>query len=222
MAASGLAHETKNPLGIIRGLAQRIEQDSNTPAPDRERAVQIQEEADRAVGYLGDFISYARSREPEPGAIEICTLLEKAVAVLSADIETTGVRVEIKAPETGIIADRQMLLQVLLNLLLNSLDACRSGDMITISFLARGRRGRLTVADQGRGIEPEMLDKVLKPYVTGRPGGHGLGLAIVKRMVEQHGWSISVASEPGKGTQVEIDGMRIADGEDSYGTSADR
>ena len=63
LAASGLAHETKNPLGIIRGLAQRIEQSATAPSEVRSQAGQIQEEADRAVGYLGDFLSYARTRK---------------------------------------------------------------------------------------------------------------------------------------------------------------
>jgi signal transduction histidine kinase len=209
LAASGLAHETKNPLGIIRGLAQQIEQDRGAPQPDRDRAAQIQEEADRAVGYLGDFISYARGQEPETAAVEVRTALEKAVEVLAADIDSTCVKVTIEAPAAHIVADQKMLLQILLNLLLNSLEACQTEDSINIKFSVRGRHGRLIVADDGRGIEPELLARVLKPYVTGRSDGHGLGLAIVKRMVEQHGWSIAISSEPGIGTWVTLAGIEV-------------
>jgi signal transduction histidine kinase len=222
LAASGLAHETKNPLGIIRGLAQQIEQDNRAPQTDRDRAAQIQEEADRAVGYLGDFISYARSQEPQTTAVGVRTALEKAVAVLAADIESAGVKVTIETPAAHIVADQKMLLQILLNLLLNSLEACQAGNSIHIRFSIRGRRGRLLVTDDGRGIEPELLAQVLKPYVTGRSDGHGLGLAIVKRMVEQHGWSITISSEPGIGTRVAITGFTITtNGEESHGSGSD-
>jgi signal transduction histidine kinase len=223
LAASGLAHETKNPLGIIRGLAQQIEQDPDAPQPDRDRAAQIQEEADRAVGYLGDFISYARSQEPQTTAVEVRAALDKAVAVLAADIESAGVKVTIEAPAAHIVADQKMLLQILLNLLLNSLEACQAGCSISIKLSVRGRRGRLMVTDDGRGIEPELLAQVLKPYVTGRNDGHGLGLAIVKRMVEQHGWSIAISSDPGIGTKVAITGIAITtSGEESHGSGSDR
>jgi signal transduction histidine kinase len=107
------------------------------------------------------------------------------------------------------MADPEMLLQLLLNLLLNSLQASSPGARLQLSFTRSGARGRLEVRDQGCGIAPELLPEVLKPYVSGRAEGHGLGLAIVRRMAEQHGWTIEVFSGPDRGTRVLISGLRV-------------
>ncbi len=211
LAASGLAHETKNPLGIIRGLAQQLEHALNASNEQRERAVHIQEEADRAVGYLGDFISYARVQQPDMETVSVSTIMNKAVSVLESDIEQLGVNITVKAPSTSIWADRQMLLQMLLNLLLNSFDASSRGDLLELHFEQHGRRGHLEVRDHGKGIDAELKSEVFKPYVTGRPDGHGLGLAIVKRMAEQHGWVIKLTSCPGEGTSVILSNIKIID-----------
>ncbi len=209
LAASGLAHETKNPLGAIRGLAQRIADGAEIPASDRERAGQIVDQADRAVSRVGEFLSYARAREPEPAAVEVRGVVERAVAVLAADLETAGVPVTLAVDDARLWADEEMLLQILINLVLNSIEASRPGDVLSLGFEARGERGRLSVEDHGRGIDPKLLGEVFKPYVSGRPGGHGLGLALVRRFVEQHGWRIGIRSEPGRGTRIEIDGIRV-------------
>jgi len=214
LAASGLAHETKNPLGIIRGLAQRLEREPGLPGSQRAAAGQIVEEADRAVSRLGEFMSYARVREPALATIEARALLEKAVTVLAADLESKGVAARVEAVETHVVADQEMLLQVVLNLLLNSLEASSAGSTITLRLAAEGDTATLTVEDHGRGIDPALQGRIFKPYVTGRPEGHGLGLAIVKRVADQHGWSVAVRSRPGDGTTVQIDDIRTTAGSD--------
>lgn len=214
LAASGLAHETKNPLGIIRGLAQRLEREPDLPSSQRAAAGQILEEADRAVSRLGEFMSYARVREPELASVEARRVLDKAVAVLAADLESTGVTARIEAVETHVVADEDMLLQVVLNLLLNSLEASSAGSNITLRLTLRAATATLAVEDEGRGIDPGLRSRIFKPYVSGRPEGHGLGLAIVKRVADQHGWSVAVRSRPGGGTTVQIDDIRTGRGSD--------
>jgi len=211
LAASGLAHETKNPLGIIRGLAQRLERSEGLPTQNREAAGQILEEADRAVARLGEFMSYARIRQPEIGTVDGRRILDRAVAVLATDLESAGVTATIEAGQTAILADHEMLLQILLNLMLNSLEASSPGGVVNLRLVARAGVASLVVEDQGQGIGPELLDRIFKPYVTGRADGHGLGLAIVKRLVDHHGWLIDVHSRPGRGTTVEIGGIRTVD-----------
>ena len=209
LAASGLAHETKNPLGIIRGLAQQLEKSTENSEEQRKRAVQIQEEADRAVGYLGNFISYARVQNPDFAVFDLRAVVAKALAVLEGDVEQMGVRVEIRVEPTDVWADSQMLLQMILNLLLNSLDASSEGGLLKISWKCHGPQGALTVSDEGRGIAPQLLEEVFKPYVTDRPDGHGLGLSMVRKMTEQQGWGIHMKSTLGKGTTVTISGIQV-------------
>ncbi len=213
LAASGLAHETRNPLGIIRGLAQRLGQRHDLAEEARAAADQILEEADRAVSRLGESMSYARVREPTPEKLDARAMLDKACAVLAADIQSAGVDVVVVADPVMIVADPDMLLQTLLNLMLNSLEASRPGSVLTLRLVARGGRATLGVADQGRGIDPDLQERLFKPYVTGRADGHGLGLAIVKRMADHHGWGVRVSSQLGHGTVVEIEGIRTATGE---------
>lgn len=209
LAASGLAHETKNPLGIIRGLAQRIVDTADGTDEDRDRARQIVEQADRAASRLGDFLSYARMREPDPDVIDLGPLLERAVGVLQPDFEAAGVPIRLDIEDARIRADREMLMQIFLNLVLNSLEASEPGQALEVSFSVEDDRGRLSVRDHGRGIEPAFLPRVFKPYVSGRPEGHGLGLAIVMRFIEQHGWTVAIDSTPGEGTRIDIDGLEV-------------
>ncbi len=209
LAASGLAHETKNPLGIIRGLAQQLEKGLKISEEQRIRATQIQEEADRAVGYLGNFISYARVHRPDLAVVDLKATVEKALSVLGGDLEQSGVSIEMRIEPIEVWADSEMLLQMILNLLLNSLDACREGDDLKITWERRGHQGTLSVSDEGRGIAPELLEEVFKPYVTDRPDGHGLGLSVVRKMTDQQGWSIDLQSTLGRGTTVTISGIQI-------------
>lgn len=209
LAASGLAHETKNPLGIIRGLAQRLKGAPQLSEADQDSAAQILEEADRAVHRLGDFISYARVRTPEIGPVAVRPLLEKVVSVLSADSEAAGVRIQHQGPDVTVLADRDMLLQILLNLTLNSVQASSPGGVVTLRLRVNAGKGVLVVEDQGRGVPPELLPTVFKPYVTGREHGHGLGLTIVRRQVVQHGWTIAMRSTSDTGTRVEVSGIVV-------------
>jgi two-component system, NtrC family, sensor histidine kinase HydH len=207
LAAAGLAHETRNPLGIMRGLAQQIA-DGVDLGRDRERALNIVEEADVASARLGEFLQYARVCKPEPGPVRIDALFERLATLLDGDLKTAGVTLQ--HPPSGLVieADGKMLLQVLMNLLLNSLQATRAGDHVRLSCTAAHGLATVQVIDSGRGIDPALLPRVFKPYVSGRPNGHGIGLAIVKRIVDEHGWRIGIESEPGQGTVVTISGIR--------------
>lgn len=209
LAASGLAHETKNPLGIIRGLAQSLQARDGLGEAGREAAAQIQEEADRAVARLGEFMSYARVREPEPGPVRVAALVHRAFTVLAADLEAAGVTAHQEGPDVTVLADEDMLLQILLNLLLNGLEASEPETAITVRLAVDRGRATLTVADRGHGIDPQVLVRLFKPYVTGRAEGHGLGLATVKRMVDHHGWTIAADSRPGLGTTLTIAGIAV-------------
>ena len=209
LAASGLAHETKNPLDIIRGLAQRLVAAEASPAA-RRSAGQILDQADLAASRLGDFLTYARLRDPKPEAVAVGSLLRYAAEVLAPDLEAKGIPCRVDG-DAVVQADEEMLLQIVLNLMLNSIAAGAEGDALELGF-ERDRdapTGRLVVQDHGVGIPPELLDKVRKPYISGRADGHGLGLALVERLAELHGWQLHIESRPGEGTRVEIRGMQI-------------
>lgn len=210
LAAAGLAHETKNPLGIIMGMAQQIEARHDIPAESRAMLGHIMDEVDKASSRLGNFINFARQRKPSLAPVRIDRLCGEVAHILGPDFEAGGVELLTQVKAATIHADEAMLRQVLVNLLLNSLHASPAGTTVRIVLGNRERKLLLTVEDQGRGIPSELLPDIFKPYVSGSPTGHGLGLAIVKRLVEAHGWKISARSIRGQGTTMTIYGIKPA------------
>lgn len=210
LAAAGLAHETKNPLGIIMGMAQQIEARHDIPTESRIMLGHIMDEVDKASSRLGNFMNFARQRTPSLTPVRIDLLCQEAARILGPDFEAAGVELIAEVGPQTIAADETMLRQILVNLLLNSLHASPAGTSTRMALRRQDRRLTLAVEDQGRGIPPELLPDIFKPYVSGSAGGHGLGLAIVKRMVEAHGWKIVARSERGRGTVMTITGIKPA------------
>lgn len=208
LAAAGLAHETKNPLGIIMGLAQQIATRPGIPADSQVMLEHIMDEVDKASSRLGNFMSFARQRTPDTGPVRLDHLCREIREVMQPDFESRGVELSIEVPRKTVVADRAMLRQILVNLLLNSLHASPAGTTTRVVLRPQGARLALTVEDQGHGIPPDLLPDIYKPYTSGSASGHGLGLAIVKRMVEAHGWRIQANSAPPRGTTMTILGIR--------------
>ena len=140
MAAAGLAHETKNPLGIVRGFAQRISQDQAEPAESRTMADHIVDAVDRAPARLGEFMTYASVRELDMSCVDVSDVLDHVHSILKPDTEEAGVILDVQADHVRVAADRDMLCQILINLLLNSLqsrfwaryDLWMAGSMMTV------------------------------------------------------------------------------------------
>ena len=211
LAAAGLAHETKNPLGVIRGLAQNIADDPSIPDSARGKAREIMEETDVTTARLGDFLSYAKIRSPNPERLNAKAHIERIAGLMRDDFSDVGVSLETDVEPLAIEADPDMLSQILVNLLTNCLKFTEKGDKVAIK-LTSDKKGRatLSVSDTGAGIPPDILPKVFKPYVTRSAGGCGIGLAIVKRIADQAGWNVKVSSSEGRGTDVSISNINVA------------
>jgi signal transduction histidine kinase len=211
LAAAGLAHETKNPLGVIRGLAQNIADDPANDEKTREKARNIMEETDVTTARLGDFLSYAKFRSPSPEPIDGRECLERIASLLVDDFANAGVELKRELAPLTILADLDMLSQVIMNLLTNSLKFTGDGGAVTLSLEPEDAEfAEIKVADTGAGIPAAILPEVFKPYVTKRKGGYGIGLAIVKRIADQAGWTISMDSKEGVGTTVSLRRVPLA------------
>jgi len=191
MAAAGLAHETRNPLNLIRGKAQMISSLQDAPEEIRTQCGEIATEVDRVTSQLNEFINYSKPRDVKRMPIRLTQVFEDILRTLKPDMDDQGVELHWKKQDVEIEADEKMLRQVLFNLLLNALQVQEDGGAIHI------RTGQLEngsiyieIADEGPGIDPELRDSVFEPYVTAREGGTGLGLAIVKQIILAHGWEI--------------------------------
>lgn len=211
LAAAGLAHETKNPLGIIMGMAQQIASRPDIPADSRIMLEHIMDEVDKATSRLGNFMAFARQREANLETIDLRKLCAELEEILGPDFESNGVKLHNTVVALHIQADPALLRQILVNLLLNSLHASPAGTTVFMKTARKRNRLQLIITDQGHGIPADLFPEIFKPYISGSPTGHGLGLAIVKRLVEAHGWRIQATSPAGQGTTMTISGIHLVE-----------
>jgi signal transduction histidine kinase len=209
LLGAGLAHETKNPISVVRGLAQQLADDSAAAARHRESAHRMVEEIDRVVARIDEFLQFSRPIEPALVTVPVHALFNDMAALIEADLAPREGEVAIDAEPLAILADVGMLRQILLNLLVNAAQAIGPRGHIRMrTFLADDGAATIEVVDDGKGIPPEELGKIFQPYYSLRPGGTGLGLAIVRRLAEAHGWRAAVESTRDAGTTVRITGIR--------------
>ncbi|MBL7645725.1 MAG: hypothetical protein JNK74_05975 [Candidatus Hydrogenedentes bacterium] len=204
---AGLAHETKNPLSVVRGHAQLIAESPEDHEENRARAERIVDEIDRAVGHINGFLSLSKPRELEIAPLALQPFLKAFVALMEEEGRQKGVAIAANIPDLVVRADGAQLRKALLNLVLNALAACAPGDRIAIAVIPSNGKVSLTVRDTGRGIAPEDLARVTEPYFTRSEKGCGLGLALVQQIAEGHGWTLEIQSAPGEGTTVSLCGL---------------
>lgn len=212
LAAAGLAHETRNPLNIIRGLAQMILQQDELPGEIRERAGDIVEEADRVTAQLNEFIHYSKPREVRRSPIKLGPMLAEVLRTLGGDLEENHIEPSIEGPDLTIEADEQLLRQALFNLLLNAVQASPRGAqlrIVTSTGPGIGEAG-VEIRDEGPGVPEDQRESIFKPYFTTKPKGTGLGLAVVQKIVQAHGWEIRCDSNQPKGAVFRLSRLRVA------------
>ena len=210
IAAAGLAHETKNPLNIVRGQAQIISRDPAASDETRRKANDIMLEVDRVTSRLTEFINYSKPLAPRPAATKILDVVRDVERTLATDIEDKSITVETKGPELTIEADESLLRQVLFNLILNAIQAVDKNGAVTITLQhVSQREAALEVSDNGAGVPAEARQDIFRPYFTTRKEGLGFGLAIVRQIVLAHHWEISYSQGERKGSIFRISGIKI-------------
>ena len=210
LAAAGLAHETRNPLNIVRGLAQMISKRPDAPPEVREKSREIIEETDKVTAQLNEFINYSRPRELRQSVLVPNSVANEVVRALSYDIDENRIQVAIKGDPVSVEADEQMLRQVLFNLLLNAIQAIgRDGEIQIVTQRTAATEASLEIRDNGPGVPPERRTEIFKPYFTTQQKGTGLGLAIVQQIVLAHGWEIECLSNEPKGAIFRITHLKL-------------
>lgn len=206
--AAGLVHETKNPLGVVRGFAERLTRDRLDEPAVQSSAAAILAETDRTVARLDEFLLLSRPSEIKRERFALAPFLEELAQLVGPDLEARDAAIEIDAPELEIEADREQARRLFLNLLLNASQALESGGRITLRARQEDQVLRIAVEDDGRGVPPEIRDTLFEPYVSSRMQGTGLGLSIAQRIALDHGWQLRYAPRDGGGSRfvVEIPG----------------
>ena len=210
LAAAGLAHETRNPLNIVRGLAQMISKRDDAPPELREKTRQMIEETDRVTAQLNEFINYSRPREVRRAAVNVNSVVTDVARALSYDLDEKKIGLKVAADSLTIEADEQLLRQVLFNLVLNATQAVpEKGEIQVRAGRQNGNGAYIEVADNGPGISPENRTEIFKPYFTTHAEGTGLGLAVVQQIVMAHGWEIACAENQPSGAVFRITHLKL-------------
>ena len=211
IAAAGLAHETRNPLNIIRGVAQLISKQDDATSEVRKRSRDIIEETDRVAAQLNEFINYSRPREVRQTGVALGAVMSEVARALSYDIEEKNIDVKIAAEPLTIEADEQLLRQALFNLVLNAAQAVEPNGAIEIRASKRNSADAvLEVCDNGPGVPTDNRARIFKPYFTTSETGTGLGLAVVQQIVLAHGWEIECLANEPRGALFRITHLKLA------------
>jgi len=191
LAAAGLAHETRNPLNIIRGLAQMISKQQDATPEIRAKTGDIIDETDRVTAQLNEFINYSRPREVRRAPTDLGAVVAEVARTLNYDIEEKSIQLQIVMEPLTIQADEQLLRQALFNLVLNAVQAVPAKGQIRIRASKRNNEEAfIEISDNGPGVPQANRAEIFKPYFTTHPEGTGLGLSVVQQIVQAHGWDI--------------------------------
>ena len=200
--ATGLAHEIRNPLAGIAGVIEIIGRDLPSSSPARTVVKDVRQEVARINHIVTDLLQTARPHPPQVRKSNLNTTVEHAVMLGRQQALSKSVEITLqKDPSLPPVEhDSDQIHQVLLNLLLNALQAIDNDGKVHVALKPRGRMVAIEVADNGRGIAPEHLPNIFRPFYTTKGEGTGLGLSLARRIVEDHQGRIDVISAVGKGS----------------------
>jgi two-component system sensor histidine kinase AtoS len=204
--AAGLVHEIRNSLAGIKAAVQLLSHGSGVSEEDRGVMEKVGREVVGLEAHLKAFLVFARPARPQLTDVDVNALVESVLGFYLRSHPAKPERPIRVGKALGAVPparlDPMQLQQILLNLLLNAVDAMPGGGAIEVrtGFDARAGQIHIDVADGGRGIAEEQAGQIFRPFFTTKPGGTGLGLAVSKRLAEQLGGSISFTPNPGGGT----------------------
>lgn len=201
------AHDIRNPATIIGGLARRMTQEADQlPAAEGERLARVREQAERLEELVGRF---EEVRTEAPGAflpLDMSGLAESCVELLAPEAAEKGVTIELTlSPALLLFQGNERLMKIaIMHLIRNSIEACREGETIRLTTALAEGGVQLRIEDNGPGIPPERLEQILTPFAAVERRGTGLGLSYVKQVIEGHKGEMTIRSQVGAGTTVEL------------------
>jgi PAS domain S-box-containing protein len=207
--ALNLAHEIRNPLNAaVLQLHLLGRQVDKLPVEDKARAGLhhkariVGDEIGRLNRLLTEFLELARPRRIVREPVHLGKLVGDVLDLEQGSAADRGVTVERDLEQESLVSgDTEKLKQVVLNLVMNALEAMKDGGTLRVAVSAEGDGARLVVEDSGTGIDPSALAQVFDPFFTTKEAGTGLGLSIVRKIVDQHGGEVRIESERGAGTR---------------------
>jgi signal transduction histidine kinase len=209
--AGGFIHEIKNHLSTLGLNLQLLAEDFQEPQSQRERRAldrtqRLQSQCQRLVDVSNDFLRFARVKDLERAPCDLAAVVEEMVDFFGPTARQANIEIKCYLPADLplVLLDRDLFKQALLNLMLNAEQAMADGGMLTIQASQEPGRVALSLIDTGKGMAPEVLSRVFKPFFSTKPGGSGLGLPTTRKIILAHAGIISVESEVNRGTKFTI------------------
>ncbi len=212
---AGVMHEVGNPLAAIKTKIQVAEEDGDLCSNCQSLCSEVLMEVDRLTMFLRSFSRLGKGREPCMEMVSVAEVVQGVTTLVTPELRRRGIslRVAPRAETPTIRGDVEQLRHLLMNLILNAMEASSHGDEVLVDVRAlpsnveeQAPAGgvRIEVIDRGSGIPPEIVDRIWDPFFTTRSEGTGLGLSICRRIVEDHRGTIQVRSDPANGTVVTL------------------
>jgi signal transduction histidine kinase len=205
--AAGLAHELNNPLMVIQGAA--AEAQAGTAKQAKPWLERIRRESQRCSELVRELLDYARPKQPQRRRFDLAALAKESfgMARMARGDKAPAFELRLEAPEPQVVADRDQMQQVLLNLFSNGMDAMTSqgGGAFTLSLAKAAGHWRLRLQDQGPGIPARQREAIFRPFFTNKSHGTGLGLAIARNLLAGHGGQLRCVPAQGKGACFEAE-----------------
>ena len=204
--ATGLAHEIRNPLAGIAGVIDIIGRDLPESSPARAMVKDVRLEINQINRILTDLLETARPHPPRMMRSNLNITVEHAVMLARQQVLSQPIKIELEqAPDLREVEhDSDQIHQVVLNLLLNAVQAIDGPGTVTVGISSREDCAIVTVTDTGRGMSDQQMSQIFRPFYTTRSNGTGLGLSLVRRIVEEHFGHIEVTSKLGEGSTFEV------------------
>ena len=204
--ATGLAHEIRNPLAGIAGVIEIIGRDLPSTSPAVAVVKDVRLEIAQINRILTDLLETARPHPPQICLSNLNTTVEHAVMLARQQVLSKPIKIELqKAPDLAEVEhDSDQIHQVLLNLLLNGVQALEGEGTVQVEIGSQDKCATVVVSDTGRGIPPQNLTNIFRPFYTTKGNGTGLGLSLARRIVEEHHGRIEVTSVVGKGSKFTV------------------
>ena len=205
--AAGVAHEIRNPLSSIKGIASYYKSKFEDGSEDREMAGVMIEEVDRLSRVISELLEFAKPAKLKLKSSDLNELLRHSVRLVQQEATGKNIKIQLNltSDSADVNVDPDRLTQCLLNLYLNALQAMENGGQLTIASSIRNNDTfTIDIKDNGSGISADDLSKIFDPYFTTKPKGTGLGLPIVHKIIEAHQGQIRVRSATGQGTVFSI------------------
>ena len=203
--AAGMAHEIKNPLASIKGAVEILCDETTSPNDRQEFKAIVLKEVKRINSSVTDFLEFARPSEAKMIELNLADIVRSSLKQVQPQAKKSNITIVSHVEDPVMVnGDEEKIHQVLLNLLLNAVDASSEASTVTVRLTHDTNRALIAIEDTGAGISEEQLSRIFEPFFTTKSSGTGLGLAIARNIIDKHQGSISLRNRSHGGAVAEI------------------